>query len=175
MSRVTTAFLTAFLMAAPLAAQRQPPVQEGARVRFTVLESRAFWIGNVLPSAPDSFAVEYPSGDVFTVPLGQLESLKMSGGTRTRRLEGALLGTLLGVGWGLLIEKDKPTTRYDNCRSAGEGPFGWLPICDVTHQDRQYAKAGGLGGFAGAVIGAVVGSAFKTERWVSIPLEFRLP
>ena len=157
-------FLLAVLAVAPFSSattqQQPPPVKPGDRVRIGVCTpvcgTRV--TGSVLELRSDALLVKSErSGDTLQVALASLGMVEVSRGQKSRVGKGALIGVLVGVGLGagvgFAVGKGLEDDNVCDCHPAG-------------------MAVGGLGvGALGALIGAGVGAATKSDRWEEVPLD----
>ncbi|MSR07170.1 MAG: hypothetical protein EXR93_08915 [Gemmatimonadetes bacterium] len=164
MNRALAFTFIAVLIAAPLAADQETPslLEPGARVRLTSCLGPVLWncrwSGTVSSWNRDSVLVR-PEGRDATVrlPAASLTRIELSRGRVGHAGHGALIGFIPGlllmassaVSW---PEDFEPPLTTDLCAKA----------CDVT-------TSFGFAVFGGA-LGALIGSAVKTEQWESLPL-----
>ncbi len=137
-------------------------VRPGARVRVTGHFCQPFYsncvggspqqyVGTLVNWDADTLVME--SGNIFALPLESVTTLEVSAGRRSQTGLGAGIGALIGAVIGAV-------GGAAGCTGGGfVSPGG----C---------AFAGGLVfGIGGALLGAVVGTATKTDRWVAVPLD----
>jgi hypothetical protein len=146
------ASLWATMLLTPLAAQEEAGV--GSRIRILLPPPASdLLVGTLVESRPDSLRVETASGDVLAVSRTAINRLQVSRGRHSKAGLGALIGLATGLGGGLV---------------AGT----------IAHRETQFINitTGGvvlitaLGGAVGAGLGALIGSAFKADRWETVPL-----
>ena len=148
-----------------LAAESDPLHLTGSRVRLFAsdsgteagrLSSRGLkHTGTVIEMRSDTLVItaEAQSNPSF-VPAASLTSLEVSRGTHSHILAGAALGLLAGAVVGGVITRENATNNEER---GLEILFGTL-----------------LGGGAGLVGGAVIGSRLRTERWEALRLPINI-
>ena len=158
-------FVASCLLAAPLAAQDEPAtasaLARGERVRLWMLGSespaggRKKLTGTIESTSPGTIELRprEASAAPITLKLAQVERLEVARGTRKRWPEGAAIGFVPGALFG--------------------GAVGYVLSCDADPPDSCSlgpALVGGLVVGAGtAGLGALIGLAFKADRWVELP------
>lgn len=155
----TLARLPAILLVAPICAataqERTPLLEPGQRVRVTAVDSGVRnRVGTLRVLKPDSIVLE----DGLMLPVASVTKLEVSRGQQSHAVQGAVIAGGIGVIIGSL-------GGAKNCAESS----GWTddPVGDCLTVSILAATA--LGG-GGAVIGAVVGSLIKTDRWEEVPL-----
>lgn len=156
--------IAACLLAAPLAAQGQPAaasdLARGETVRLWLSGSespgsRKKLTGTIESTSPGTLKLQLreASAAPITLKLAQIDRLEVARGTRRRWPEGAAIGFVPGALFG--------------------GAGGYVLSCDADPPDScslGSALAGGLVvGAATAGLGALIGLAFKADRWVELP------
>lgn len=135
--------LTAALPA--LAEDSSSGVSSGARVRLTVASvSGHRLIGTLVRQDEISLDIAH-DGSVSSVPLKSIAKLEVSAGRKRRTMAGALCGAALGIGLAV----------FGSCTGDDCALFRSLAVVVLVP--------------AGAGIGALVGSAIRTERWQTVP------
>lgn len=138
-------FLTLItLFATPLAAQTEPRIPPGTRVRITAPElPESLFVGQVV--SIDSERLELEGIDTRAgVELNDLTRLEISGGLGNRAGIGAIAGAVAGV--------------------------AVVAAWDDPEADAQFLDTRGLIVPAGALFGAVVGLMIRYESWEEVPL-----
>ncbi len=150
--------LLASLSFVPLtSATAQVPVRPGAQVRVTGHFCHPFHtcqhsVSTFVAWKADSLVIQ-SNGDTLTVPVTLLTRLDVSRGRKTNTGEGAGIGFLLGVFAGAAI---------------GLASYECEP-CFIDLGPGTYAAAGAvIGGLGGLVVGALIGSAIETDRWMEM-------
>ncbi len=148
-------FLVTALAVAPLtssAAQEQPPLESGERVRVTApVVVACHGTGVFVAVSEETLTVRGTYGTV-TCPLGSVTTIEVQRGRKSSAAKGATVGLLLGAGLGALIGATM------DCWGCHPGPV-------------QALQVGLFVGGIGTGIGAVIGSAFTGERWEEVPLD----
>lgn len=158
-------FISSCLLAAPLAAQGEPAapfaLARGERVRLWLLGSespagnRKKLTGTIEWTSPEAIVLRprEASAPPITLKLSQIDTLEVARGTRKRWPEGAAIGFVPGALFG--------------------GAVGYVLSCDADPPascSLGAALVGGLVVGAGtAGLGALIGLAFKADRWVELP------
>jgi hypothetical protein len=126
----------------------------GARVRLTAPSvSRRPLVGQLVRESA-ALEIRRDDGSSASVPIRSIEKLQVSSGRKRKTLVGAVCGAALGVGTALITLRCKhPGFCEDNYINAGLVVFG--------------------GG--GAVVGALVGTAIRTEHWKTVPVPIARP
>lgn len=141
---------------APLSAQ---PVTQGSRVRVTSDSLTLRVEGEVVdldgqhlvvnPTSPEGLR-----GAPLTLTWGQVSRIEVSRGQRSTALKGALIGAGIGAGVGGLT--------FLGCGNEDR-------IAGFTCGGAALATVGMVG--LGAVVGALISSGGKKDRWEEVPLE----
>jgi len=92
------------------------------------------------------------SGEMATIPWATVSKIEVSRGTKSKLWLGAGIGFAVGF-----------VPMFASCTAGGCGDMEDYGACCIGY--------GSLAGLGGALLGALVGSAFKTERWEELPLE----
>ena len=138
----------------------------GARVRVTTPATGRF-VGTVVSATADSVRVELAGGASMALPTPAITQLELSTGARRQGWRGAGIGLLVGAGVGGAI--GLATYRRTQC----DDPILDAIVCslvDQTSRSVTMISDATLGGAAGALVGALIGSV-PHERWVRVPLE----
>ncbi len=147
------------LVASSLAAQEgsatSASLAPGERVRLRLLGSGKKVTGTIESAAPDAIAVRprNTTQPPLKLTLSQIDELEVARGRRSRWPEGAIIGFVPGA---LLL-----------------GAAGYALSCDDYNASCNTETAlvvGLVGGAATAGLGALVGLAIKTDRWVKVPV-----
>jgi hypothetical protein len=148
--------LALVLEAQLLAAQ----VEAGSRVRVTTTPSSpGRRIGNLVSLDRDTLRwSRRDTASVITVPITSVARLERSTGRRSNTGRGALIGGLIGAGFGLFLGIAAST---DNS--------GWW---EVGAEDVAAVTA--IVGAGGAGVGAIIGSLSKRDRWEPVLLTPRV-
>jgi hypothetical protein len=129
----------------------------GARVMVS-LDDRRF-VGTVEAVTADRIVLREGDG-LRSVPLGQVGSLKVSGGRKSGAGTGFVVGAIAGAGYA--------GYRAFNCQSDSGG--GCTP---GQHVEKAAVDTLLFAGVVGGV-GAAIGALFKGERWLEVPLSARV-
>ena len=135
-------------------------VEAGSRVRVTTAPaSPGRRIGSLVSLDTDSLRYRrWDTTSVIALPLASVARLERSTGRRSNTGRGAMIGGLIGAGFGLFLGIAAST---DNS--------GWW---EVGVEDVAAATA--LVGAGGAGVGALVGSLSRRDRWEPVPLAPRV-
>jgi hypothetical protein len=153
MRRTTLLSIAAlFAGASSLAAQDSVHIATGNRVRVTAPRiSGTRIVGTYARMDADTFVVEV-GGDTRSFPRTAVIRLEVSVGRKGNAEKGALYGALLGAGIGALA-------------------LGTSSLCADLEAGGTCALVGaGGGGLGGLLIGALIGSVSKTDRWQTVPV-----
>jgi len=124
--------------------------------------------GTVLAVTADSAALLTSAGSTVVVPLNSIGGLVLNRGPHSNWLKGVTAGAVIGAGAGLvagLIAK----LDSDGCRSGflleptQDCQDAWLPVLGMM----------GVGALGGGLVGAVIGSLIKTDKWEDVSLANR--
>ena len=152
----TSVLVLGLLAGLPLvgAAQADPVVAPGARVRIKATGSRAQWVrGELVSLTSDSVSIRVAEGvDTVQLPRSTVAQVQVSQGIHARTGPGALLGLEIGAGTGLLLGI---AAAADSCTEFCENKVGPEEVLAIT------AVFGGVG----AGIGALIGAISHGERW----------
>ena len=131
----------------------------GEKVRVTTLRGRNLQTGVVVESDAEFLTVSLGSGrSPVRIPLGSIERLEVARGRRMAAKEGALWGGVVGAVLGGLAAAGIGEAMCENATNCGTSAEGYLVGI-------------GIFGAAGAGVGALTGLAFKTDRWVRVPID----
>jgi len=144
--------LWATMLLTPVAAQEEGGV--GSRIRIVLLPPASdLVVGTLVESRADSLRVETASGEVLAVSRTTISRLQVSRGRHSKAGLGALIGLATGLGGGLFAGTTAHReTQFINITTGG--------VVLIT----------ALGGAVGAGLGALIGTAFKADRWEALPL-----
>jgi hypothetical protein len=168
-STAVCATLFALTLGAPNAtirAQSRAPTFVGERVRISTQSParRVRHVGRVVGVTEDSVKLQADDrATVRSIATTDIVALDASRGQRTNGRRGMLIGALVGAGAGAITYD--ATYREPKC--APDNFFCWQ-----LEPDRGLGvfAAALVGGVVGLAAGGLVGRAIKTERWVSRPL-----
>jgi hypothetical protein len=137
-----------------LQAQEPPTIEPGERVRVTAPDfGLQKSVGTCLSLSQGVMAFEPAGSSQLTIPTGSMTGLEISRGRKSNTLKGLGLGFLggaaLGAVIGLLVDEHGNDLAPWNAAVVGAAVFG----------------AGG------AVVGAGIGTAIKTDRWEEVPVD----
>jgi hypothetical protein len=161
-SMVCAAALVVPTLSAAQAADPVPdwPLTPGLRVR--VLSPALGWrpkTGNVVSANSDTLvflpAKQAVSTAISTPKISRIEVVQ---GKRTHKLQGAMLGLVVGAGLGAIYAS--ATYKPPKC-----APDVWC--MDILGQGGDTAAGGVLGGLLGAIIGTIAGNR-ETDNWVPV-------
>lgn len=93
-----------------------------------------------------------PDPQTVALPVSDISRLELYTGTGSKLWLGAAIGFAVGF-----------APMYSACATGGCGDMEDYGACCLAY--------GSLAGLGGALVGALFGSAFKTERWVEMPVE----
>ena len=156
--RALTACLALVLATPPAIAQGEDsaaagPLLEGDRVRFeapSMGPKRV--VGQVLATREDCLRLRLEDGREVEVSLADIRQLEVGRGLRSKTVEGAAIGALTGASvlLGALI--------------ADRG------VCDEDLGGcKAYGTVAVVGAISGTLLGALIGSQVKTDRWKRVP------
>jgi hypothetical protein len=164
MSHRTFAFLiAAMIFAAPvkLGAQENRSIEPRDRVRITLKRDHSAFVGTIQTVEGNALVIQRKALGLRTVAFRDIAKLEVSRGERTGALKGAAAGFVIfglagAIAWGAVCEAD----------------FGISTSTSSQEPCTGEAALVGLGtGAAGALLGAVIGSFIRTDRWDETPLE----
>ena len=162
MARAPGVTLLVLILQVALLLETQPvwaQVEAGARVRVTTHSHPGRRIGSLVSLDGDSLRyTRWDTSSVVAVPLESVTRLERSIGRRSNTGRGAMLGALIGGGFGLFLGIVAST---DNS--------GWWEV-----GPEEIAAATAVVGVAGAGVGAVIGSLSKRDRWEPVTLTPRV-
>src|SRR5690242_5500544 len=134
--------------------------QPGQRIRAQTPSSRHWLVGTLIATDPDSLRLFVDgAGQPVAVGWRDVTRVEVSRGHGTRMLDGLAAGFALGFAGGANAAADRDEARV--CPNDLSG------IC-VLNIEADVVQEGVLVGAAGAVLGAVVGSRVRTERWEKV-------
>ncbi len=157
-------------MPANLAAQEGTIGGESARVRISATElGEGVFEGEIVARSSDTLTVSYwepvfRKWEVAALPVSSISSLEVDRGSKSNAGKGALLGALIGGGFGLAsgiaaasYDCNADPWDWDGCWYWGEA--GIIPISTITF------------GLVGAGVGALIGTLSRADRWEPIHLD----
>lgn len=167
-TRRTSVMLAWIVMLSAESVIAQPPLQTGARVRlWLVPPATDSVVGTVMMSARDTVSVRIATGSLRHVPLERVLRIEASGGSRSRWLDGAVVGAALGAGAGLIYAAQH--TRADGRQ---RDPICWFDQCgeSVTPGSSiSKPRAATIGALAGGGVGVLFGATARgPERWQDV-------
>jgi hypothetical protein len=144
------------LVLAQIVAAQTPQMTAGSRVRVHVVDRQPPVIAGVLLSAtPDSLRLLSAHGrDTIAFASSSVARLDLHEGSRAHTGKGALVGAGVGVGLALVVGI---AASGQDCSGSG--------FCTEPRPEDIGLGMLLLGG-VGAGVGALVGAAFHTDRWV---------
>jgi hypothetical protein len=155
---------------ANLAAQEDTIAGEGARVRISASElGEGVFVGEVVARSSDTLSVNYwepifRTWEAKELPISSINSLEVNRGSRSNAGKGAVLGGLIGGGFGLAA--GIAAASYDCTADSWywNGCWYWggaevIPLSTATF------------GLLGAGVGALIGALTRTDQWEPIPLD----
>ena len=148
-------FLLVIALAMPVAvaAQERVPAPE-ARVRVTTDDGR--FVGKWLGRTGDSLSIMDSRNEPMGFAAVSVRNLEVSAGRKRQTGSGAIVGLATGFVGGLI-------TAAVLCNDGCGDLHGFVLVA-----------VGGIGAAGGLLIGAIVGSQIRTERWESVPLNVGL-
>lgn len=166
-STVTVLAIAFITCASGARAQENQPLVPGSRLRATVAfadstthqaDLRVIH-GDLVSWENERLRLrENTRGDTLEVALVRVKRLEVSRGLRGHSAEGVAIGLVAGVAIGVPLGLAAFKGQEDNLLSFGSSG--------------QWALAYGAGfGVLGALVGALVGSAHKSEEWQLVPAE----
>ncbi len=145
-------FLAVIPFTVPRALGQEPAVGERVRVR-TVSDSPGKVIGVLKTREPAYLVVHSEDATPTTIAWADISRLEVSRGTKSNAGKGALIGGGVGAGIGVFAVV---------LTCAGDSPL--VEDCGAAE------VAGGLLiASIGAGVGALIGMAARTEKWVDVP------
>lgn len=162
----TTVFLITLTCVLPSDGLAQTLPSPGERVRINQMDGTVF-TGTLTSSSPETIHLSLDPGRVestVAIPRSQIATLERQQGTRGRGLTGRIIGFVAGGAIAVATLKES----HDDCELGGAGVVG----CVGEDAGQLLGDIGRvtLGLVAGAVVGELVGSAFRTENWEIVPL-----
>ena len=151
-------------------AQASAPAAVGERVRVAtpVRYGEFRYVGRVVSLHGDSMSVLADGSDgTQAIPLAEITSLEVSGGTRTNGKRGMLYGGVIGAAGGAVIGAALSRKPGPACESE--------LFCVQPEADRALDAVAGMvtGGVLGLAVGGLIGMSHRTERWIPRPLGSR--
>jgi hypothetical protein len=131
-----------------------PTPDPGHRLRVSTAQDR--YAGAYVGSAEDgALLMKSPEGGVLRIPASSIESIEVSQGVQGHFGLGAAIGAGVGLIGGVIWA--------NTCRNTG-GEFFNLDPCDTSAE----TPAVGVMTVTYALLGGLVGSLVRTERWQSV-------
>ena len=151
-------FLMTLMFVLPSDGSAQAVPSPGDRIRIKQVDG-AVLTGTLTTLSAETIHLSMDSSRVegtIAIPRSQIATLERQEGTRGWVGAGSITGLLAGgaIAWATLPNRDCPGGDYGCVRAAVARSVGYVA----------------LGIVAGAVVGALVGSAFRTENWAIVPL-----
>ena len=135
-----------------------------SRVRVTLRTGPGLeYVGNLDAWQGESLELSGSGLAHQSIPLSDLAKLEISRGKKGHWLVGALIGTGVGIGAGLLISSGN---NADD--PASNDPFSGF-AGSVAEQGTNMGIVF-VSTLAGAGLGALVGALIKTEKWEEVPI-----
>ncbi len=122
--------------------------------------------GTVVAFTTDSLAIATDEGATVTLPVGSIAAIEVRKGTRSNWLKGMAAGAVIGAGAGLAFGL---AGNFET-----EGCYTGFALEPTTAcQDTWISVLGttGIGAAGGALLGAIIGAAIKTDRWEEVSIE----
>ena len=136
----------------------------GDRVRVTIAGERT--VGEVVRVGPDVYEIDLEGSGPVSVGLGEMELLQRSIGVGNRRMEGLLIGGVVGLAAGVVIADAREADGRD---TDPEDVFPRVPTeSPESGGDDSELLVELISGVAGAAAGFGVGTLLKKERWVTL-------
>jgi hypothetical protein len=123
-------------------------------------------IGTVLTLTSDSVVLLSRDGATVGMPLGSIGGVEVNRGPQSNTLKGMTAGAVIGAGAGLVVGLIA-SFETQGCNTG-------LPLelsADCQGYVLPVLGRVGLGALAGGMIGAMVGSFVKTDRWEAYSFE----
>ena len=145
------------------------PIPADSRIRVTTHAGPGLeYVGSLDAWRGDSLEMSGSGLNHQAIPLSDLAKLEISRGRKGHWLVGALIGTGVGLGAGLLA------TSANNA----DDPASNDPISGAAGAIAEQTFDVGIvfvSTLAGAGIGALVGALIKTEKWEEVPIPTTVP
>ena len=157
--QVATSLSVIFALAQSAAAQTEPPLANGARVRVVIPaadgQSQRYVTGTLVRLTGDTVVIR-PGG---VVALNDGRRLEQFVGTRHHSGSGAVLGAILGTFTGFVIG----AATWQPCTQTG-----FLSCLVHLSKGERQIIYGLLGAAGGIAVGSVIGSLIRTDAWRSV-------
>jgi hypothetical protein len=138
--------------------------QLGQRIRVLAADvtPERWFVGDLLAYDGDSLRLQV-AGRALPVSVARrsITRMEVSRGKKRAVLDGASIGSGLGVIVGALTQVGKPPGR--TCDA-------WLSSLCALDREAHVVQAGLIGGAVGGLLGAALGYAVRTERWEGLPV-----
>ena len=162
----TMVLLMTLVVVLPLDGSAQAVPSPGDRIRIEQVDGTVL-TGTLATVTTEAIRLSVDSSrveDGITIRRSQIATLERQEGTRSRSGAGSVIGLLAGGVIAVATLKESP----DDCELGFPGVVG----CASEDFEQLLGDVGrvALGVVAGAVGGYLIGSAFRTENWVVVPL-----
>ena len=154
---ISLAVVPLFIPLQSITAQQAPPIEAGARVRVTAPDlGLKKSVGTCLELSDGSMRFAPPPGvDPQTIPFASMTRLDVHRGRHGHPWLGAGIGFLAGAATGAVF--GSALCKETDCTEEDKG--------DVV------VASAAIFGAGGALLGALFGAAFQTDRWEEVPLD----
>ncbi len=154
------------LLPSGLVAQEVSTVLEGDHVRVSATEFGQPCTGQVVERSVDALTVDcwqpaIRKWQLIDYPIESIRSIEVQQGTKSNAGKGAVLGGLVGGGFGLALGV---AAAVDDCPS-NAWTWDW---CWWSGGEEMIPLSTATFGLLGAGVGAVIGSLSRTDKWVPI-------
>jgi hypothetical protein len=152
----TVASLLLLLMPVTLPVQEETPLRAGSRVQVHLADPKPRLVrGSLVGAEADSVRLLSENGrDTLAFSTAELSQIDTTAGRRARTGKGALLGAGIGAGAGLALAV---AATIEGCSGFCTDPS----VGEIAAVSLIFAGVG-------AGVGALIGSATHTDRWVPV-------